>query len=112
MGTAAYRLQPRVAPDIAKQRVSLLMERQRSVSRTLNRELVGRLVPVLVEGAYEETPLLLSGRTAWMAPDVDGRVLINEGTGVPGGIMPVRITEAHTYDLIGSIAGIPGTEFF
>ncbi len=111
-GTAAYRLQPRVAPDIAKQRVSLLMERQRSVSRTLNRELVGRLVPVLVEGAYEETPLLLSGRTAWMAPDVDGRVLINEGTGVPGGIMPVRITEAHTYDLIGSIAGIPGTEFF
>ena len=111
-GTAAYRLQPRVAPAVAKQRVSLLMKRQKAVSRALNQELVGRLLPVLVEGAHEETPLLLSGRTEGMAPDVDGRVLINEGIGVPGQIMSVRITEAHTYDLVGNIAENSGTEFF
>jgi ribosomal protein S12 methylthiotransferase len=111
-GTAAYRLQPRVAPDVAKQRASLLMERQRTISRALNRKLVGKLLPVLVEGAYEETPLLLSGRTAWMAPDVDERVLINEGVGVLGEIMCVRITEAHTYDLVGNITENSGTEFF
>ena len=38
-----------------------------------------------------------------MAPDVDGQVLINKGEGKVGAIMPVRITEAHTYDLIGEI---------
>jgi ribosomal protein S12 methylthiotransferase len=38
-----------------------------------------------------------------MAPDVDTKVLINEGEGVVGEIMPVKITEAHTYDLVGKI---------
>jgi len=30
-------------------------------------------------------------------------VLINEGSAVVGEIVPVRITEAHTYDLVGGI---------
>ena len=38
-----------------------------------------------------------------MAPDVDGQVLINKGRGEIGEIMPVRITEAYEYDLIGEI---------
>ena len=38
-----------------------------------------------------------------MAPDVDTKVLINDGEGVVGEIMPVKITEAHTYDLVGKI---------
>jgi ribosomal protein S12 methylthiotransferase len=38
-----------------------------------------------------------------MAPDVDGQVLVNKGRGVPGSIQPVKITEAHTYDLVGEI---------
>jgi ribosomal protein S12 methylthiotransferase len=111
-GTAAYRLKPKVAPEVAEQRMSVLLERQAAVSLELNRELVGRVVPVLVEGAYEETPLLLSGRTAGMALDVDGRVLINKGTGFPGQIMPVRITEAHTYDVVGEIVEDRSPEFF
>jgi len=38
-----------------------------------------------------------------MAPDIDGQVLINEGTATAGEIVPVHITEAHTYDLVGGI---------
>jgi ribosomal protein S12 methylthiotransferase len=38
-----------------------------------------------------------------MAPDVDGQVLINEGSATVGEIVPVRITEAHPYDLVGGI---------
>ena len=38
-----------------------------------------------------------------MAPDVDGRVLINKGQGNIGEIKPVLIREAYTYDLIGEI---------
>jgi len=29
--------------------------------------------------------------------------LINKGTAIVGEIVPVHITEAHTYDLVGSI---------
>jgi hypothetical protein len=34
---------------------------------------------------------------------VDGQVLINKGEGVIGEIVPVRIEEAHIYDLVGHI---------
>jgi ribosomal protein S12 methylthiotransferase len=43
-----------------------------------------------------------------MAPDVDGQVLINEGSAVVGEITTVRITEAHTYDLVGGIETAEG----
>jgi len=86
-----------------KGRIEEIMEIQAENSRQLNRELIGKTVQVLVEGLHPETDLLLSGRTATMAPEVDGQVLINEGTAVVGDIVPVRITEAHTYDLVGGI---------
>ena len=65
--------------------------------------MVGHTLPVLVEGVSPETDLLLTGRTATMAPDVDGQVLINKGEGLAGEIMPVLIREAHAYDLVGEI---------
>lgn len=57
----------------------------------------------IVEGLHPETDLLLSGRNSTMAPDVDGQVLINKGYANAGEIVPVKITEAYTYDLVGSI---------
>jgi ribosomal protein S12 methylthiotransferase len=65
--------------------------------------MVGHRLPVLIEGHSYETQMLLKGRTATMAPDVDAQVLINKGVGVAGEILPVLITEAHTYDLVGEI---------
>jgi ribosomal protein S12 methylthiotransferase len=102
-GTRAARLSPRIPPGLAQERASKLMALQADISRKRNRSLVGQTLPVLVEGASPETDLLLCGRTAAMAPDVDGQVLINEGQGIVGEIMPVFITEAHEYDLVGGI---------
>ena len=65
--------------------------------------MVDQTVPVLIEGLSSETDLLLEGRTATMAPEVDGRVLINKGNGAQGEIVPVLIKEAHSYDLVGEI---------
>jgi len=76
---------------------------QKRITKRLNQRLIGQTVPVLVEGLSPETDLLLTGRTATMAPDVDGQVLINEGEATIGEIVPVRITEAHHYDLVGGI---------
>ena len=76
---------------------------QADISRQKNQNKVGQVLSVLIEGESPETPLLLTGRTAGMAPDVDGRVLINKGWARVGDIVKVRITEAHVYDLVGEI---------
>jgi ribosomal protein S12 methylthiotransferase len=102
-GTHAARLKDCVPKNTVEDRFQQLMEMQAKISRKVNKELVGKTVPVLVEGLSPETDLLLTGRTATMAPDIDGQVLINEGTAIVGEIVPVHITEAHTYDVVGGI---------
>jgi len=102
-GTHAAKFKNSIPQSVVEDRVQELMEIQAEISRNINKELVGKTVPVIVEGLSPETDLLLTGRTATMAPDVDGQVLINEGTAMVGEIVSVHITEAHTYDLVGSI---------
>jgi ribosomal protein S12 methylthiotransferase len=102
-GAHAARLQPEVERDTAQKRLAGVMTLQSDISRKLNAQKVGRLLPVLIEGPSPETDLLLAGRTTAMAPDVDTGVLINDGEGIIGEIMPVEITEAHAYDLVGKI---------
>jgi ribosomal protein S12 methylthiotransferase len=84
-------------------RLDKIMHLQAKIAKEINQQMVGSVKPVLIEGVSSETDLLLTGRTATMAPDVDGQVLINKGQGVAGEIMPVRITEVHAYDLVGEI---------
>ncbi|MDB9823197.1 30S ribosomal protein S12 methylthiotransferase RimO [Deltaproteobacteria bacterium] len=102
-GTSAARLKG--APDqrIAEMRIDAIMRLQTRISREKNQRLVNQTVPVLIEGFSPETDLLLTGRTETMAPEVDGRVLINRGKGVVGEITSVLIKEAHAYDLVGEI---------
>jgi ribosomal protein S12 methylthiotransferase len=64
---------------------------------------MGTVHQVLIEGVSAETDLLLEGRLASQAPEVDGCVFINKGVGQVGEIMDVRITEAHPYDLVGEV---------
>lgn len=102
-GTPAARLKGIVDKQIARERLDALMGLQARISRRKNRKLIGQTVPVLIEGYSDETDLLLKGRTSSMAPDVDGQVLIKSGKGEMGEIVPVLITEAYEYDLIGKI---------
>lgn len=102
-GAPASRLPDPVPQDVKERRLDQLMRIQADVSLQKRRSLLGEVKPVLVEGYCPETDLLLGGRTEGMAPDVDGRVLINRGYAEVGGIVPVRITEAHPYDLVGEV---------
>ena len=68
--------------------------------------MVGRTMEVLLEGASEESDLLLQGRTGAQAPDIDGHVLINDSGELQartGEFYPVEITDSMEYDLIGRI---------
>ena len=45
----------------------------------------------------------LRGRLAAQAPEIDGQVILNDGTAEPGSFVTCEITEAHPYDLVGRI---------
>jgi ribosomal protein S12 methylthiotransferase len=79
------------------------MKAQARVSFAKNRTLIGRTEMVLVEGFSEETDLLLRGRSARQAPDVDGQFLITAGQANIGQLVQLKITDSSEYDLIGKI---------
>ena len=60
---------------------------------------------VLVEGLCEDSEHLLQGRHHGMAPGIDGRILLNDGTAPAGTLVEVEITEAYADDLVGHIVG-------
>lgn len=102
-GSSAARLPRKVAEDVIKERYNRVMEVQAKICEAKLRKFIGRVEPVMVEGLSRESDLLLEGRTRYQAADIDGCVYITAGTANPGDIVPVRLTEAHTYDLVGEI---------
>ena len=107
----SYELDGKVDGRTIERRKRKLMAVQRKVSRALNRKLVGREFPVLVNGPSEETDLLWECRLPSQAPEIDGATYINDVAGVeprPGQMRRIRITEAHDYDLIGALVDEDG----
>jgi len=100
---AAHGLRDKVAAEVKEERYQRVMAAQARISAEKIQQYVGRVEEVLVQGLSRETDLLLEGRTRFQAPEVDGCLYINEGQANPGDIVSVRITEAHTYDLVGAI---------
>lgn len=103
-GTSAYHLPGKVAQKTARKRRKALMRLQQEISRKKLDTQIGHTLPVLVDGVSEESSWLLEGRTMGQAAEVDGIVYINAGMPQPGTIVPVTITEAHEYDLVGHVA--------
>ncbi len=106
----SHALDAKVDGRTIQNRKRSLMAVQRKVSRVMNRALVGREYPILVEGPSRETDLLWEGRIETQAPDIDGVCYINDDGGHPlrpGELRRVRITETHDYDLVGEIIDVP-----
>lgn len=102
-GTSSYDLPGRVAPAVKGRRRARVMAAQKRISARRNRARVGTTAEVLVEGTHPDTDLLLRGRLAGQAPEVDGMVLINDGTAEPGSFVRCEITEAHAYDVVARV---------
>ena len=106
-GAGAYLLEKKLSPREIERRRKHLMSIQRQISKKKKKALSGREFDLLLEGESEESELLLEGRTAMHAPEIDGKVFINEfPDGVdpkPGEFYRCLITEAHDYDLVAKI---------
>lgn len=106
-GSAAYGLDGKVPKRTIAARQRKLMRNQLQISRKARSAQVGRSLEVLVEGESEETPLLWQARAAMHAPEIDGKILINDfgvhETLQPGSFHLCEITEAHDYDLVARV---------
>jgi ribosomal protein S12 methylthiotransferase len=102
-GTTSFDLPDRVAPGVKESRKRRLMSLQKRIAARRNRGRVGERVEVLVEGTHPDTELILRGRLSTQAPEIDGSVLINDGTAAPGDFVTCEVTEAHPYDLVARI---------
>jgi ribosomal protein S12 methylthiotransferase len=106
-GADAHALDKKLSVREIERRRKQLMGIQRQISKKKKKALVGQEFDLLLEGTSEETDLLMEGRTAMHAPEIDGKVFVNEfPEGIepqPGGFYRCQIMEAHDYDLVARI---------
>ncbi len=106
-GAQAFSLAEKVAPREIERRRKRLMQIQRQISKRAKKSLVGRQFDVLLEGASVETDMLWEGRTVMHAPEIDGKLFINDFGDHeevhPGEFHRCEITEAHDYDLVARL---------
>ena len=101
-GTPSYTMHGQISQEKKEEREEKLMEIQAEISLKINKMFIGRTVPVIVDERIGEK-YQFDGRTQFDAPEIDNGVLITKGVASIGDIIPVRITEATEYDLIGEI---------
>jgi ribosomal protein S12 methylthiotransferase len=108
-GASAFNLDDaiKVPKRTIESRRRRLMKLQQKISAKSKAAWVGREIDVLVEGESEETELLWEGRALLHAPEIDGKVFLNDfgphETLVPGTFYRAEITESHHYDVVARI---------
>jgi ribosomal protein S12 methylthiotransferase len=106
-GAGAFGIDDKLSSREIESRRKHLMQIQKRISKKNKKALVGKEFDLLLGGMSEESDLLLEGRTAMHAPEIDGKVFVND---VREGLEPkegefyrCQITEAHDYDLVAKI---------
>jgi ribosomal protein S12 methylthiotransferase len=108
--SASFHLDGKVDSRTIYNRKRRLMSIQRKISRAKNRALVGRELPVLVEGPSADSELVWEARLSTQAPDIDGVCYISDPGEQPlvaGEIRTMRIVKAHDYELTGELIDQP-----
>jgi len=104
-GTPAAALGRKLDRSVMEERRAELLGIQEAIALKQSRRKIGHTIEVLVEGASEETDLLLEARHEGQAPEIDGVVYLNEGGANVGDFVKAQITDAAAYDLVGRIVG-------
>ncbi|SHI70087.1 30S ribosomal protein S12 methylthiotransferase RimO [Propionispora hippei] len=100
-GTAAAVLPGQVPEEVKEERYHQLMALQCQISEQLNRNLEGQVLDILVESIDEQTPGTIAGRSYREAPDVDGKVFVENAAGVKiGQFIKAKVAQGFTYDVV------------
>jgi ribosomal protein S12 methylthiotransferase len=96
-GTSSEPLGDPIPAQVKQERYERLMQLQQGISLECNQAQVGKTLNVLIEGRGDGISL---GRSYRDAPEIDGMVIV-EGELEIGQMLPVRVTGAMAYDLVG-----------
>jgi ribosomal protein S12 methylthiotransferase len=106
-GSAAFLLDGKVPTKDIERRRRKLMQLQKRISRQRRKLWIGREIEVMLEGPSEETDLLWEARTPAHAPEIDGKVFINDfgdhESPQAGSFHRAIVEEAHDYDLVARL---------
>ena len=102
-GSRAAKFPQQIPEPLKEERLQVILDTQQSITEKRLREEIGRTRKVLIEGLSQESDLLLQGRTAFQAPEIDGLTYITEGDAEPGTIVDVEIYDYHEFDLFARI---------
>jgi ribosomal protein S12 methylthiotransferase len=110
-GSKAHALDSKLQKRTIESRKRRLMKLQQKISKQAKQQWIGRELVLLAEGESSETELLWEGRTEFHAPEIDGKVFINDFGPLDileaGKFYRAEITEAHDYDLVARITSGP-----
>ena len=102
-GTAAAGFENQIDEDIKNHRAEIIMQQQQLISEEKNAEKEGSELEAVVEG-FDKYAECYFGRTAFDAPDIDGKVFFNSEKQLEiGQYVIIRITDTLDYDLIGEV---------
>ncbi len=103
-GTPAAEMEGQVEEKIKQRRQEIIMEEQSQIMAEKCGQMVGKVLPVLVEG-YDRYAGSFFGRSPHDAPDIDGKVFFsaNVRSMNAGTIVPVQIIDSMECDLIGAL---------
>ena len=102
-GTKAAEMDGQIAEEVKESRRDEIMALQQEISADKAASRIDDEMSVLIEGYLYEDDIYI-GRTYMDAPKVDGNVFVRaEEELISGDIVPVRITGANEYDLMGDV---------
>jgi len=102
-GTSAHELKDDVPAATKQQRQERLMARQRDIVTKRQQTRLGEKTRLVVDGTSAEHELVLQGRLAGQAPEIDPVVYLTEcdpSTFAKGSFIDVEIVGAEAYDLV------------
>jgi len=102
-GTSAFALLDDVPARVKRQRRTALMSAQKRIVRKAQRARIGERVRVMVDGPSPEHGLVLRGRLASQAPDIDSCVYLtgaDPDAALPGALLDGTIVGSREYDLV------------
>lgn len=101
--TPAFSFEPQIEEETKNEWRDEIMELQQEVSMDKSQERIGLTYMVMIEGKVADENAYV-GRTYMDAPNVDGLIFVNTGEELmTGDFVPVKVTGAMEYDLIGEI---------
>lgn len=102
-GTKAAEMDGQITEEVKESRRDEIMALQQEISADKAASRIDYEMSVLIEGYLYEDDIYI-GRTYMDAPKVDGNVFVRaEEELISGDIVPVRITGANEYDLMGDV---------